>query len=171
MDTKERREALANILRNSQEPVTGTSLARELGVSRQIIVGDIAILRAGGVDVFATPQGYVMPSKGVPERITATLACRHASNQLNDELNIIVDNGGKVLDVVVGHPLYGEIKANLMLSSRREVAEFIARLAESGAEPLSIVTGGVHLHTVEVPDRKALEMIEKELKEQQILMK
>ena len=171
MDTKERREALANILRSSQEPVTGTSLARELGVSRQIIVSDIAILRAGGADVFATPQGYVMPSKGLTEKITATLACSHSTVQLKDELNTIVDNGGKVLDVVVEHPLYGEIKANLMLVSRREVADFIAKLAQSGAEPLSIVTGGVHLHTVEVPNLKALEKIEQELKTQQILIK
>lgn len=170
MDNKERREALNNILKSSQEPVTGTYLARELGVSRQIIVSDIAILRAGGADVIATPQGYMMPSKG-PSKLTATLACRHARSELKNELNIIVDNGGKVLDVVVEHPLYGEIKANLMVASRREVDEFISKLSQSGAEPLSIVTGGIHLHTIEVPDHRALEKIEQELKSKQILIR
>jgi transcriptional regulator of NAD metabolism len=140
-----------------------------LSVSRQIIVSDIAILRAAGHDVYATPQGYVMPVK--QQGITATLACKHSREELADELNIIVDNGGKVLDVVVEHPLYGEIKANLMLASRREVDEFMARLNDSGAEPLSIVTGGVHLHTIEISDPKALERMKSELKRRGLLIK
>lgn len=171
MDTKERRSAIRNILIEAAQPVTGTALAKELGVSRQIIVGDIALLRASGVDVYATPQGYVVPVKGENAKITATLACRHTREGLADELNIIVDNGGKVLDVVVEHPLYGEIRANLMLSSRREVGDFLNKLAVSGAEPLSIVTGGVHLHTVEISDTKALEKIEEQLKANGILLK
>lgn len=171
MDTRERRTALFNLLKQTQQPVTGTELAKKLGVSRQVIVGDIAILRAGGVDVYATPQGYVVPPKESIDKITATLACRHNREKLADELNVIVDNGGRVLDVVVEHPLYGEIRANLMLSSRREIAEFMEKLAQSGAEPLSIVTGGVHLHTVEVPDPKALARIEEELRALGVLMR
>ncbi|MPM95922.1 putative transcription repressor NiaR [bioreactor metagenome] len=171
MDTKERRMVILNILKDTAEPVTGTALAKELGVSRQIIVGDIALLRASGVDVYATPQGYVVPVKGEYNKLVATLACRHTREGLADELNVIVDNGGKVLDVVVEHPLYGEIRANLMLSSRREVAEFLDKLVVSGAEPLSIVTGGVHLHTVEISDRKALAKVEEELKAIGVLLK
>lgn len=171
MDTRERRTALFNLLKNAQQPITGTELAKELGVSRQVIVGDIAILRAGGVAVYATPQGYVVPSKESIDKVTATFACRHNREKLSDELNVIVDNGGRVLDVVVEHPLYGEIRANLMLSSRREIAEFMEKLAQSGAEPLSIVTGGVHLHTVEVPDSKALARIEEELRALGVLMR
>jgi transcriptional regulator of NAD metabolism len=169
MDNKARRAALLHILENSLSPVTGTVLAHRLSVSRQIIVSDIAILRAAGHDVYATPQGYVMPVK--QQGITATLACKHSREELADELNIIVDNGGKVLDVVVEHPLYGEIKANLMLASRREVDEFMARLNDSGAEPLSIVTGGVHLHTIEISDPKALERMKSELKRRGLLIK
>ncbi|MGI6093372.1 MAG: transcription repressor NadR [Veillonellaceae bacterium] len=171
MDTKERRTAILNILMGAAKPVTGTVLAKKLGVSRQIIVGDIALLRASGIDVYATPQGYVVPAKGEDRKIRATLACHHTREGTGDELNIIVDNGGKVLDVVVEHPLYGEIRANLMLSSRREVDEFLKKLALSGAEPLSIVTGGVHLHTVEISDRQALEKIEEQLKANGILLK
>lgn len=169
MDAKERRMKIFDKLKNTQEPITGTALAKGLGVSRQIIVGDIAILRARGIEIYATPQGYIMPVNEA-NKITATLACRHSRDELANELQIIVDNGGKVLDVVVGHPLYGEIRANLMLSSRREVAEFLDKLKESGAEPLSIVTGGVHLHTVEVNDRASLSKIEAELKANGILM-
>ncbi|MPL63523.1 putative transcription repressor NiaR [bioreactor metagenome] len=170
MDAKERRTALCTILKETEQPVTGTELAKMLGVSRQVIVGDIALLRAGGVHVYATPQGYVVPVTEDSNKITATLACRHTQEGLADELNIIVDNGGKVIDVVVEHPLYGEIRANLMLKSRREVAEFIDMMAESGATPLLVVTGGVHLHTVEVPNRKALAKIEEQLKSSGILM-
>lgn len=169
MDNKERRAALLHILKNSPSPVTGAALARKLCVSRQIIVSDIAILRAAGTDIYATPQGYVMPVK--QQGITATLACKHSRGELADELNIMVDNGGKVLDVVVEHPLYGEIKANLMVASRREVNEFLARLNKSGAEPLSIVTGGVHLHTVEISDTEALERMKSELKNRGFLIK
>lgn len=170
MDTKERRKALLEKLKTADQPMTGTELARELGVSRQIIVGDIAILRAAGEAVYATPQGYVLPAGEKTGALTATLACRHDRDGLAKELTIMIDNGGKVLDVVVEHPVYGEIRANLMLSSRRDIADFLHNLSGSGAEPLSIVTGGVHLHTLEVPDREALRQIEKELRQEGILV-
>lgn len=170
MDNKERRTKLMHILENSPNPVTGAALARKLCVSRQIIVSDIAILRAAGTaDIYATPQGYVIPVK--QQGITATLACKHSRDELAEELNIMVDNGGKVLDVVVEHPLYGEIKANLMVSSRREVNEFLARLNKSGAQPLSIITAGVHLHTVEISDTEALERMKSELRNKGFLIK
>lgn len=171
METKERRLVILTKLKEAERPITGTELAKELGVSRQVIVGDIALLRASGVNVYATPQGYVVPTEPKSDKVTAVLVCRHTKEDLADELNIIVDNGGKVLDVVVEHPLYGEIRANLMLSSRREVTEFIDKLANSGAAPLSIVTDGVHLHTVEVTDYHVLQKIEEQLKTLGILVK
>lgn len=171
MDGKERREALLQRLKAGGVPVTGTALAREFKVSRQIIVGDIAILRASGFDIFATPQGYILPNiqpKSV--MIKAKLACQHDFQKLEEELAIIIDNGGKVLDVVVEHAVYGEIKGNLMLSSRRELAEFLAKLGNGRAEPLSAITGGVHLHTIEVPSQQVLTVIETELKRHGILI-
>lgn len=170
MDGKTRRQLLLDILK-AGEPVTGTSLARQLKVSRQAIVGDIAILRAAGVEIYATPQGYMLPVAVKPGTITAKIACRHGMDDtLAKELEIIVDNGGKVIDVVVDHAVYGELRGNLMLASRRDIAEFLRKLKDSGSSPLSLVTDGVHLHTIEVPSKEALTAIETELRAAGILL-
>lgn len=171
VDGRRRRELLLEQLKSYAAPLTGASLARELKVSRQIIVGDIAILRAAGYDIYATPQGYLLPDKKPASAwIRATLACRHSRDKLEEELAVIIDNGGKVLDVVVEHAVYGEIKANLMLSSRRELAEFLAKITAGSDAPLSVITGGVHLHTIEVPSEEVLTVIQQELKNKGILM-
>ncbi|GFN22928.1 transcription repressor NadR [Thermanaeromonas sp. C210] len=168
MKAAERREKILAILGRGQ-PVTGAQLARWLGVSRQVIVQDVAILRARGSEVLATPQGYVLPLR--EEGCRRTFACRHDLEGLERELLIMVDNGGKVMDVVVEHPLYGELRGYLMLSSRREVYEFINKLKKSGANPLYTLTGsGVHLHTVVAPDEATLEAMERELLEAGILL-
>lgn len=174
MNTKERRETVLRFLKDSCKPITGTELACRLNVSRQIIVGDIGILRAQGTEVYATPQGYMLPSKiDKVERkdMVATITCQHDDKKLQRELEIIVDNGGKVIDVIVEHPLYGEIRADLLLLSRREVNSFVARLQECGAGQLSLVTKGVHLHTIEVPNEEVLALIENELLQEGILKK
>jgi hypothetical protein len=171
MDAKERRNQLVNKLITTGYPITGSNLAQELCVSRQVIVGDIAILRATGVEIYATPQGYLIPMARIQPVKTVKIACHHGWDKLADELAIIIDNGGKVLDVIVEHPIYGELKGNLMLASRRDMNEFLIQLKNSGAEPLSAVTGGIHLHTVEVSSLKVLAQIEKELDEQNILFK
>lgn len=168
MDAKQRRQRLLELLTAADKPLTGTQLARELGVSRQVIVGDFALIRAAGAEVYATPQGYLLPRRSAPQ-VSATLACKHVKGRLGEELAIIIDNGGKVIDVVVEHPLYGEIKATLMLATRRDLAQFLEQLEDSDAEPLSAITGGVHLHTVEAPDEQTLERIKSELKEKGIL--
>ncbi|WP_093797019.1 transcription repressor NadR [Sporomusa acidovorans] len=164
MEAKVRRDKIAGLLQQSKQPITGTSLAKKLGVSRQVIVGDIAILRAAGADIYATPQGYVILQAAAPATVRVKLACRHDSKRMEEELATIIDNGGRVLDVSVEHPVYGEIKATLMLSSRRDLAEFLQKSAESGAAPLSLVTGGVHLHTVEAASTEVLDKIAAELK-------
>jgi transcriptional regulator of NAD metabolism len=171
MDAKERRGFLLEKLKKTVEPVTGTAFAKELGVSRQIIVGDIAILRAAGINIYATPQGYVLPTRNSQETIRYTIACRHDSKHIQDELAIIIDNGGKVLDVIVEHPVYGEIRANLMVASRRDLQEFLQKLENSSAEPLSMLTGGVHLHTLEVPSNEIFSNIQEQLRLQEILLK
>jgi len=165
VDGKERRKQLAELLRQAKTPLAGGGLAKQLKVSRQVIVGDIAILRAGGLEIYATPHGYVVPGLQELPVITAKLACRHGRDDMAEELGIILDNGGKVLDVIVEHGVYGEIKANLMLASRRELAAFLAAIKDSSAEPLSTVTGGVHLHTIEAPSAEVLQEIQNQLKE------
>lgn len=171
MDAKERRAMLVERLRSPGRPVTGGALAQELGVSRQIVVGDIAILRASGLNIYATPQGYILPGADKAPNVTATLPCKHTLEDLERELTIIVDNGGKILDVIVEHAIYGELKGNLMLASRRDVADFVQRLKTSGAEPLCNITGGVHLHTVEAPSPDILSCIKEELQKSGILLK
>ena len=171
MDGKERRKRIVQKLKTGGVPITGSALARELKVSRQIIVGDVAILRASGFNIYATPQGYMLPEKQIQTgTIRGKLACRHDLQKLEEELAVIIDNGGKVLDVVVEHAIYGEIKGNLMLASRRDLAEFLSKLNNSQDEPLSLITGGVHLHTVEVPSQEVLTIIEQELRARGILI-
>ncbi len=110
MEAAARRQAILDRLRTADRPVSASSLAAELNVSRQIIVGDIALLRAGGAEISATPRGYVLPR--ATDGITRTIACRHTLEQTGTELDILVDNGCTVLDVIVEHPVYGSSPAN-----------------------------------------------------------
>lgn len=153
MDAQQRRQTIASRLRESAGPLSAAALARELSVSRQIIVGDVALLRAGGLDITATPRGYLLPRP--PAGVTCTFACRHRANQMEEELNAIVDQGCTVLDVIVEHPIYGQLTGPLRLSNRYDVAQFVARCKEEEAAPLSQLTEGVHLHTVLCPDQEA----------------
>ncbi len=168
MDGARRREAVAAYLARAGEPVSAAVLAREFSVSRQIIVGDVALLRAGGMEIAATPRGYVLPR----ERggLVRTLACRHTGEQMEAELNAIVDQGCTVRDVIVEHPIYGQITGPLRLSSRYDVGQFIARCREESAAPLSLLTEGIHLHTLSCPDRAAFDRVRASLRELGILL-
>jgi len=170
MDGPERRDLIKEILLDADGPVTGNELAAKFRVSRQVIVQDIALLRASGLEILATPQGYMPGSALKATRLLRTFAVKHNFEELEKELNIFVDNGAKVLDVIVEHPLYGELKGMLMLSSRRDVQEFMQTLKKTNAYPLSVLTEGVHLHTVEADRPKTMEMIERDLEEAGILL-
>lgn len=162
MHTDERRALLLQVLTVAKDPVTGQSLADQFSVSRQVIVQDIAVLRAAGHAITATPQGYLKAVTSAKQRPRKQIAVRHANNpeDIERELNTIVDLGGKVLDTIVEHPLYGELRGLLMISSRHDVRVFLQRLAQAQAEPLLILTDGVHLHTVEADDPLAFDRIE-----------
>ncbi len=151
MLSDERREKIFNILKERSIPITGADLSKITGVSRQVIVQDIAILRAKGFNIIATPQGYMLLNDK-KNKIQKVIACCHDKESMRKELEIIVDNGGKIIDVIVEHPLYGEIKAMLMLESRLDVERFMKHYEDSDTKPLSALTGGIHLHTIEVPD-------------------
>ena len=62
MNGEERRNQIVDILKHSSSPVPGTQLAQILDVSRQVIVQDIALIRAKNIDVFSTNRGYVSRS-------------------------------------------------------------------------------------------------------------
>lgn len=164
----DRKTRIIEIINNSKKPVSASKIAKELGVSRQIIVGDVALLRASGQEIIATPRGYILDTDS---NNTYTIAVKHNNDQLEDELNTIVDLGGKIEDVIVEHPLYGEIKGNLHIYSRYDVSKFMSKLEKNDASPLSRLTNGVHLHTVTVPDHETLERIKEALDEKHILLK
>lgn len=153
MEAASRRQAILDRLRTAVRPVSASALAAGLNVSRQIIVGDIALLRAGGAEISATPRGYVLPR--ATDGITRTIACRHTLAQTGQELDILVDNGCTVLDVIVEHPVYGQLTGQLQISSRYDVEQFLARIRDSDAAPLSMLTGGLHLHTLCCPNEDA----------------
>lgn len=152
MTASERRQQIARLLSASQAPISATTLSQELGVSRQIIVGDIALLRAAGQEITATARGYVIPAQN---GLLRCIACIHSAEETRDELDAMVDCGCTVVDVIVEHPVYGQLTAPLHLSSRLDVDQFMKRM--DGAAPLSQLTGGVHLHTLSCPDETAYE--------------
>jgi uncharacterized protein len=144
----DRRRRIVAWMRSHGAPVRGGELAKRLRVSRQCLVQDVAILRASGQEILATPQGYRL-LKGAIRSHQALLACKHVPERTEEELQILVDNGVKVLDVIVEHPIYGELRGALMIESRADVQDFLERVRSSHASLLSSLTRGVHLHTVE----------------------
>lgn len=157
MKAAHRREAVLELLRTAQKPLSATALAQQFAVSRQIIVGDVALLRARGEDVASTPRGYVLPRQGGGLR--RTLVCRHTAADLERELELMVDNGCTVVDVAVEHPVYGQLSGQLQISSRYDIHVFIRRVEVEAARPLSLLTGGVHLHTLLCPDEAAFQRV------------
>ena len=136
MSGEERRTSILNIICNSKTPISGGKLSKELNVSRQIIVSDIALLRASGYDIISTNRGYVINN---PSGISSIIKVNHTDEQIEDELNTIVDLGGTVVDVFVNHKVYGLISANLNIRSRRNVMEFINGIKSIILELLVVV--------------------------------
>jgi transcriptional regulator of NAD metabolism len=156
MGGEDRRARIVALLGGAGEPVSGGRLASELGVSRQVIVQDVALLRRGGVEVESTHRGYVLRRHDRPRRI---FKVRHTEEQMEDELDLIVDLGGTVEDVVVNHRTYGVISVPLNVSSRRDVALYLADIASSRSTPLSRVTSGYHFHHVSASTEEELDEI------------
>lgn len=167
MTATQRREKIYAQLLTAAAPVSATALARQFGVSRQIIVGDIALLRAGGCNITATPRGYVIVASG---GITVQLAVCHSAAETRDELYAMVDCGCTVQDVIVEHPVYGQLTAPLQLSSRYDVDQFIRSMASSDARPLSALTEGIHLHTLSCPSDDALAHLKENLRQMGVLL-
>lgn len=152
----ERRAAIVELLADGG-PIPGDEVARRFGVSRQAIVHDVAILRAEGAPIVATVRGYLLaPSAGASPR--AVVAVRHGPEQSELELMTLIDLGVRVLDVVVEHAVYGELRGELHLGSRTDVEDWLAATRESGVHLLSELTGGVHLHTLEADRADRLEL-------------
>ena len=167
MTANTRRESIYQQLLSAEAPVSATALAKEYGVSRQIIVGDIALLRAEGRQISATPRGYVITRS---EGLTVQLAVCHSGAETRAELYAMVDCGCTVQDVIVEHPVYGQLTAPLQLASRYDVDQFIRSMTSSDARPLSALTEGIHLHTLSCPGSEALDHLKENLRQMGVLL-
>ena len=165
-DGTTRRKELMKLLQNEMRPLSGTELARHFGVSRQVIVQDIALLRATDRNILSTNKGYVLyHPEQEEERSRRILASHHDKERMQEELYLIVDNGGCVCDVVVEHDIYGQLSADLILKNRRDVNEVVKKMGEISDQPLNVLTGGIHFHTVEAESEEILDCIEEQLRE------
>lgn len=169
MEGNTRRENLIKILKTRPDPISGSELAKLLGVSRQVIVQDIALLRASDYNLLSTTKGYLLYQSDNP-RVKRVYRVKHTTEQIEDELCTIVDNGGKILDVLVVHEIYGEIATPLIIRNRNDVYDFVKKVKEKQIVPLKELTAGVHLHTIEADTEETLDRIEKALKEKNYLL-
>ena len=172
MITAKRRGEILKMLKDSHGPMTGTELAKLFEVSRQVIVQDIAVLRAQGQNILATSKGYMIPEALGSQNYIVTIVSKHESyDHMEEELKIIVDAGGKIIDVIVEHPIYGEIRSSLMIQSRMDIEDFMKKIRKNQAEPLASLTGGEHIHTLELPNDKSYRKIIEELSKRGFLVR
>ncbi|WP_080146510.1 transcription repressor NadR [Marinilactibacillus piezotolerans] len=168
MDANKRRKQILLSLASSTEPKIARKLADQFSVSRQIIVGDIALLRAEGHEILSTPKGYVMREPLVGQ-VKKRIVCQHSFDQTLEELYCIVDHGGAVIDVIVEHPVYGEMIGGLNISNRVEADTFMQQIKEHQTSLLAALTNGLHSHTITAKDSDTLEAIITDLKEKNLL--
>ena len=161
MTGSDRRQEILKNIKESDRPVSGSKLAKDYDVSRQVIVQDIALLRASGYDIISTNRGYVLEGQTCAERV---FKVRHTDEQLETELCTIVDLGGQVKNVMVNHKVYGHIEAELGITSRRKVKEFLADIESGKSTPLKNITSDYHYHTVTADSEETLGLIEDELR-------
>lgn len=167
----ERRKGIEELLSTTRTPVSGAELARTFGVSRQVIVQDIALLRAKNRNIISTNKGYLLFDSIFDDNTAKTaVAVKHTSEQVFDELSTIVELGGKVLDVSVDHDFYGQIQADLVINDLEDAKEFVRRMNESNSKPLKVLTGDIHYHTISAPSEKILEIIKQHLKDKGYLV-
>ncbi len=161
-----RREKIVDFLSKHMTPVSGTELARQFGVSRQVIVQDIALLRAENRDIVSTNKGYllyILQDKNNPVR--EVILVKHNSSQILDEMASIVELGGKMLDVSIDHDLYGQIRCDLVINNMEDAKDFVAKMKDCTSKPLNILTDDFHYHTIAAPSQKAMDFIKADLKE------
>lgn len=169
MNAQERRIEIQSVLKSRTIPIKGMELARIFGVSRQIIVQDMAILRAEGFPVIATPKGYIT-AREIKCGLIKQVAVKHSRERLAEELEIMLKHGAKVLDVIIEHPIYGEIRGTLNIKSSEDLNDFLKKVSNGDAESLCAMTNGVHIHTVEISSQQSFEAMMAELKSKQLLI-
>jgi uncharacterized protein len=154
----QRREQILATLSQAAQPLSGTALAAQAGVSRQVVVQDVALLRSQGWPIQSTNRGYVLERKSTrPSRL---LKCHHTVDETPEELNIIVDLGGHVEDVLVNHRVYGRLSCELGIASRRDVNAYMEQIRSGKSSPLMLITSGYHFHHVTADSEEVLDEVQ-----------
>ncbi len=170
MQGEKRREQLLQILRSSGSPVAGRVLSDTLQVSRQVIVQDIALLRANGSRIFSTNRGYYLVEQETAAKpLSRVFKVRHSEEEVEEELNMIVDLGGRVEDVFVYHKVYNVVRATLHLYSRWDVQNYMDNIRAGQSSLLMRVTSGYHYHTVSADSEAVLDRIQNALQKRGFL--
>ena len=162
---EERRRELIRVLEQSSKAVSGTDLAKQFDVSRQVIVQDIALLRATNKKILSTNKGYIFFRDDTKEKAKRIVCVLHKDTDILREFECIVDCGAKVLDVVVEHEIYGQVSADLLIQNRQDAISFVEQMKQCKSKALSCLTNGVHYHTIEADDEIMLDRAEASLKE------
>ena len=159
-----RREQILQLLKQQGTPLSGTVLAKHFSVSRQVIVQDIALMRAENIRILSTHRGYIYRTEELdnnqPKRV---FQVKHDTHQVYDEFLAILELGGKILDVAVEHELYGQIRVDLLIENLKDAEDFVNRLDSCNDNPLKVLTDDCHYHTVAAPSEKLLDLIQQEL--------
>lgn len=168
MNGQKRREEILKILKSRKVPVPGTELAKYLDVSRQVIVQDMALLRANGIEILSTNRGYMVSEEKLCRRVFKVI---HTDTQVEEELNLYVDFGGTVEDVFVYHKVYGVIRANMNIKSRMDVKRYMQDISTGKSTQLMKLTSNYHYHTILADSEEILDMIQEELQKRGFLAK
>lgn len=166
MTGAERRKQILSLMRESSKPLSGSALGTATGVSRQVVVQDIALLRTEGHSIVATARGYLLDE---PRHLTRSFKVYHTNERTEEELTMIVDLGGCILDVMVNHRIYGKMSAPLNIKNRRDVQVFMNNLKTGKSTPLLNVTSGYHFHQIAADSEEILDEIENALRENNFL--
>lgn len=166
-----RRAQILQLLKERGSPLSGTALAKALGVSRQVIVQDIALIRAENHSILSTNKGYIYRmddgENAQPKRV---FHVKHTTDAVLDEFLTVLELGGTILDVAVEHEIYGQIRADLLIETPHDARDFAARLANCRDNPLKVLTDDCHYHTIAAPSEKLLDLIQQELKRKGFLI-
>lgn len=155
-----RREQIQKILEQSKEPIAGADLAKMFSVSRQVVVQDIALIRANGLEITATNRGYILQETRNVSRVFKVI---HTEEQVEEELNLYVDLGAKVENVFVFHKVYGVIKADINIRSRKDVQKYMEEISSGKSTNLMKLTSNYHYHKIVAEDENTLDLVQKEL--------
>lgn len=162
----QRRAQILQILKENGSPLSGTMLAKMMGVSRQIIVQDIALIRAENHNILSTNKGYICRTveDNTDNRPKRVFFVKHTTEEVLDEFLTVLELGGTVLDVAVEHEIYGQIRVDLLIETPQDARDFVSKLEVCKDNPLKVLTDDCHYHTIAAASEKLLDLIQHELK-------